>query len=58
MYFNLEKYQSLIPLVYLVVIALITGGFHLLGVPKEISALIIGAGLTRVKVGGNVKPEK
>ena len=47
---NLEKYQSLVPLLYLVVIAIIAGLFHLAGVPKEITALIIGAGLTRVKV--------
>ena len=52
---NIEKYQSLLPLLYLVIIALIAGAFHLLGVPKEMAALIVGAGLTRGKVGGNVK---
>jgi hypothetical protein len=27
----------------------------MIGVPKEMTTLLIGAGLTRVKVGGNVK---
>lgn len=55
MYFNMEKYQALIPLLYLVVIALINVVFYFTGVPKEIGLLVTGAGLTRVKVGGNVK---
>jgi len=53
--FSIEKYQSLLPLLYLVVIAIITAAFHILNVPKEVSMLIIGAGLTRVKIGGNIK---
>lgn len=53
--FQLEKFQPLIPLVYLVTIAIIAAGFQLAGVPKEVTMLIVGAGLTRVKVGGNVK---
>ena len=48
--YQIEKLQNLIPLLYLVVISLIAGLFHILGVPTEMSALIIGAGLTRVKV--------
>ena len=56
MYFNMEKYQALIPLFYLAVIALINVVFHFTGVPKEVGLLVTGAGLTRVKVGGNVKP--
>ena len=52
---NIDKYKPLLPLVYLAVIAVIAGAFHLLGVPKEMSFLVVGAGLTRVKVGGNVK---
>ena len=47
---NLDKYQSLIPLLYLLVIALIASVFHVLQVPKEMTALIVGAGLTRVKI--------
>ena len=53
---KMEKFQPLIPLVYLVVLAIITVGFHYAGVPETATALIIGAGLTRVKIGGNVKP--
>ena len=48
-------YRALIPMAYLAVIAIIAGGFHFLGVPKELTFLVVGAGLTRVKVGGNVK---
>ena len=48
-----EKFKgwpSLTPLLYLVTISVVAGVFHKLGVPPEITALIIGAGLTRVKV--------
>ena len=45
-----KGYPSLTPLLYLVVIAAVAGMFHLIGVPPEMTALIIGAGLTRVKV--------
>ena len=48
-----EKFKgwpSLTPLLHLIIIAAIAGVFHVLGVPKEITFLIIGAGLTRVKV--------
>ena len=48
-----EKFKgwpSLTPLLYLIIIAAIAGIFHVLGVPKEVTFLIIGAGLTRVKV--------
>ena len=48
--FRIEKLQNLIPLLYLVTIALIAVLFHLCEVPKEMTALIVGAGLTRVKV--------
>ena len=50
------------PLIYLIVLACITVACHKLGVPSEIYMLIIGAGLTRVKInqGANVpkKPKK
>ena len=45
-----KGWPSLTPLLYLIVIAAIAGIFHVLGVPKEVTFLIIGAGLTRVKV--------
>ena len=42
--------DKLIPLVYLVVIACVGGGLHYLGVPPEMNGMIVGAGLTRVKM--------
>ena len=45
-----KGWPSLTPLLYLVTISVVAGVFHKLGVPPEITALIIGAGLTRVKV--------
>ena len=42
--------DSLIPLVYLVTIALIGAGLHYLGVQPELTGLIVGAGITRVKM--------
>ena len=43
--------DKLIPLIYLASAAVVAGGFHVLGVPPEMTALIVGAALTRVKVG-------
>lgn len=48
--------DNLIPLVYLIAIAVIGGGLHYVGVPPEMNGLIVGAGLTRVKV--SPQPEK
>jgi hypothetical protein len=45
--------DNLIPLVYLAIVAVIGGAFHWLGVPIELTMLIVGAGLTRVKVSSN-----
>ena len=42
--------DSIIPLVYLVAVAAIGGALHYLGVPPEMNGLIVGAGLTRVKM--------
>ena len=47
---HLDKIQNLIPLLYLLAIAVIAMLFQLADVPKEMTALIIGAGLTRVKI--------
>lgn len=51
--------DNLIPLVYLVAVAVIGGGLHYLGVPPEMNGLIVGAGLTRVKISTSTakKPE-
>ena len=38
------------PLIYLVVVAATAVGMHLVGVPEPLPALIVGAGLTRVKM--------
>lgn len=43
--------DKLIPLIYLIAIAAIGAGLHLVGVPPEMTGMIVGAGLTRVKVG-------
>lgn len=51
--------DNLIPLVYLVAVAAIGGALHYLGVPPEMNGLIVGAGLTRVKIStSTVKEEK
>jgi hypothetical protein len=43
--------DKLIPLVYLFAVAIIGGALHKLGVPPEMNGLIVGAGLTRIKIG-------
>ena len=43
--------DKLIPLIYLLAAAIIGGGLHKLGVPPEMNGLIVGAALTRVKIG-------
>ena len=42
--------DNLIPLVYLLAVAFIAGGLHYLGVSPEMAGLIIGAGITRIKL--------
>lgn len=42
--------KAYIPMMYMLLIAVIIIGCHLLEVPKEIYMLLVGAGLTRVKV--------
>jgi len=42
--------DSLVPLIYLVTVAVIGGGLHFLGVQPELTGLIVGAGITRVKM--------
>ena len=43
--------DKLIPLIYLSAAAIIAAGLHYIGVPPEMTGLIVGAGLTRVKIG-------
>lgn len=42
--------DKLIPLLYLVVVALAGGVLNYVGAPAEITGMIVGAGLTRVKM--------
>lgn len=45
--------DNLIPLVYLLAVAAIAGGLTALGVSPEMTGLIIGAGITRVKLSAS-----
>ena len=47
---NLDNYQPLFPLAYLLVAAVIAIVCHLMKVPDGISGLLVGAALTRVKM--------
>jgi hypothetical protein len=51
---NIDQFT---PLIYLVVVAATAVGMHIVGVPEPLPALIVGAGLTRVKMGAPTKPE-
>lgn len=42
--------DNLVPLLYLIVVAIIGGALHAVGVPPEMVGMIVGAGLTRVKM--------
>jgi len=45
--------DNLLPLVYLVACAAIAGGLYAMEVPAEMIGLIVGAGITRVKVSSS-----
>lgn len=49
--------DNLVPLVYLFAVAIIAGGLTLLGVTPEMTGLIIGAGVTRIKASPSPTPE-
>ena len=49
--------DKLIPLIYLSAAAIIAAGLHYIGVPPEMTGLIVGAGLTRVKIGAPTPKE-
>ena len=46
--------DNLVPLVYLVAVSAIAGGLYQLSVPAEVIGLIVGAGLTRIKVSSSM----
>jgi len=50
--------DKLIPLLYLVVVGLMGGGLHYAGAPPELTGMIVGAGLTRVKMPAPSVPTK
>ncbi|MCP4262760.1 MAG: hypothetical protein GY774_35425 [Planctomycetes bacterium] len=48
--------DKFMPLIYLIVVAIIAGVFHKLGVPATVTGLIVGAGLTRIRIGKGSTP--
>jgi hypothetical protein len=48
--------DNMVPLVYLLAVAFIAGGLSYIGVSPEMTGLIIGAGITRIKVSTDAKP--
>ena len=42
--------DNLVPLIYLISVAAIGATLHIVGVPPEMTGMIVGAGLTRVKI--------
>ena len=47
--------ENLIPLVYILAAALVAAGLHYAGVPAEMTGLIVGAAITRVKISSEAK---
>jgi len=47
---NKKISDRFVPLIYLIAVAVIGGGLHFLGVPAELTGIICGAGLMRVKI--------
>jgi len=46
---DFEKYKPIFPMIYLVIAAGIAVGGNLLSIPGEITSLLVGAALTKVK---------
>ena len=42
--------DNLVPLVYLLAVASVAALLHYVGVPAEMNGLIVGAGITRIKI--------
>ena len=42
--------ENLVPLIYLISISIIAAGLYWMKVPNEMIGMIVGAGLTRVKI--------
>jgi hypothetical protein len=53
--FDIERYAVFVPMAYLVLTAAIAILGNLLGLPKEVLGILIGAGVTRIKMP--VKPK-
>ena len=51
----MEKYQSIFPMVYLMIAIIAAVAFHYTGVPDTIGGIIIGAAMTRVKIPAQMK---
>ena len=47
---NLDKYQPLFPMGYLMLSIVAAIAFHYVGVPDTVGGIIIGAAITRVKL--------
>ena len=47
--------ENLIPLVYVLAAAAVAAGLHYAGVPAEMTGLIVGAAITRVKISSSPK---
>jgi hypothetical protein len=54
---NLEKWQSLFPMAYLILATAIAVACHLLKIPETVSGLLVGAALTRVKMPTKVQKD-
>jgi len=46
----MDKYETLFPMVYLMISIVAAVIFHYVGVPEVVGGIIIGAAITRVKV--------
>jgi hypothetical protein len=45
--------ENLIPLVYILAAAIVAASLHYAGVPAEMTGLIVGAAITRVKISSD-----
>jgi hypothetical protein len=51
-------FESLTPLIYLIAVAFIGAGLHYAGVPPELTGMIVGAGITRIRKSPSKNGEK
>jgi hypothetical protein len=50
--------DNLIPLIYLLAVSGVAALLHYVGVPAEMNGLIVGAGITRIKISSAKEVEK